>query len=102
MIANQCESEGRKKLYKCLDNAKEMKKLMNSDCATICNRHSSHLEKRLREMKIRGKIDTIQITVLVKSVRILKRVVESKKKMSLSKSRKYPSVRASVKKSSHE
>ena len=38
---------------------------------------TKNLEKRLEELEIRGRIETIQTTALLRSARILRRVLET-------------------------
>ena len=70
-----------KKLNKYLDLARELKKLWNMEVtvtSVIVGTISKNQEKKsLDELEIRGRIETIQNTSLLKSVRILRRVLEN-------------------------
>ena len=73
----------RDKINKYLDLAGEMKKLCNMKATVIAigvgalGIVSKSLEKRPVEMEIRRRIKTIQTTALLKSARMLRRVLET-------------------------
>ncbi len=50
---------------------------LEKDSDTNHNQNSKDLENRLKELKIRGRIETIQTTTLLKSARIIRRVLET-------------------------
>ena len=68
---------------KYLDLARELKKLWNMRVKVIpivvcaLGTVPIKLEKRLEDLEIRGRIETIQTTALLQSARILKRVLET-------------------------
>ena len=67
----------------CLDFARELRKLRNIKVTVIpivvgsLGTVSKNLEKRLNEREIRGRIETIKTTALLKSARILRWITES-------------------------
>ena len=71
-----------KKIDKYLDLVRELRKLKNIKVTVILiivgapGMVSKGLEKALEEKEISGKIETIQTAVLLRSVRILRRVLE--------------------------
>ena len=71
------------KMYKYLDLAGELKKLWNMRVKVIpivvgaLGTVPIKLEKRLENLEIRGRIETIQNTALLQSARILRRVLET-------------------------
>ena len=68
---------------KYLDLARELKKLWNMRVEVIpivvraLGTVPINLEKRLEDLEIRGRTDTIQTNALLQSARILKRVMET-------------------------
>jgi len=68
---------------KYLDLARELKKLWNMKYKVIpivvgvLGTVPIKLEKRLEDLEIRGRIETIQNTALLQSVRIFRRVLET-------------------------
>ena len=68
---------------KCLDLAKELKKLWNMMVKFVpivigaLGTVPKGLEKNLSELEIKGRIETIQTTALLKSARIIIRVLET-------------------------
>ena len=71
------------KIDKYLDLARELKKLWNMRMKGIpivvgaLGTVPINLEKRLEDLEIRGRIETIQTTALQQSARILRRVLET-------------------------
>ena len=72
-----------KKLDKYLDFARELKKLLNMKVTVIpivvgdFGMVPKSLEEKLVEQEVRGRIETIQIPVLWRKPRILRRVLET-------------------------
>ena len=72
------------KMDKYLDLARELKKLWNMKVNVIpivvgaLEIVPNSLEKRLENLEIRGRIETIQTTALLQSTRILRRVLETR------------------------
>ena len=70
------------KIDKYLDIARELKTLWNIRVIMMpiilgaLGRVPKGLERRLEQLKIKGRIETIQITTLLRSVRILRKVLE--------------------------
>ena len=73
----------REKIDKYMNLARELKKLRNTRVKVIpivvgaLVTVPKSLEKRMEELKIRGRIETIQTTALAQSARILRRVLET-------------------------
>ena len=71
------------KMDKYLDLARELKRLWNMRVKVIpivvgaLETVLINLEKRLGDLEIRGRIETVQTTSLLQSVRILRRVLET-------------------------
>ena len=71
------------KIDKYLDLARELRKQWNMGVTVIlivvgaCGMVPKGLERRGKELEIRGRIETIQTTALLRSVRILRRVLET-------------------------
>ena len=72
------------KMDKYLDLARELKKLWNMRVKVIpiivgaLGTVPINLEKRLEDLEIRGRIETIQTTALLRSAGIFKRVLETR------------------------
>ena len=77
--------EENEKIDKCLDLDRELKKKMLWTMKVtvipivICTLRTlpAGMEKRLEELKIKGRIETIETTALLKSIRIVRRVMET-------------------------
>ena len=75
--------KGSEKRDKCLDLARELKKRRNMKVTLIpivigaLGTIPKGLVKRLEDFEIRGQVETIQTTSLLRSIRILRRVLES-------------------------
>ena len=71
------------KMDEYLDIARELKKMCKKKITLIpiiigaLGTVPKGLEERLEELEIRGRIETVQITVLLKSAGILRRVLET-------------------------
>ena len=74
---------GSEKLGKYLDLAKELKKSWNMKMTVISlivgalGTISKALEQGLKDLEIKGQVETIQTTALFRLVRILRRVLET-------------------------
>ena len=79
----QNKSEGMKKKDKYLDLARELKKLWNMKETIVpivmdaLGTITKGLSKSLEDLEVGGRVETIQMTALVKTARILRRVLET-------------------------
>ena len=82
-VDNRVIIKEREKRYKYLDLAKELKKTIeledpgNTNCSCCSRNGPQEPEEKLEELEINGRIETIQTTALLRSTRILRRVLET-------------------------
>ena len=83
LVGHRVKIEERKKIDKYLYLVREPKRLWTMKVMVIpivvgaLGTVPKGLEKMLEELEIRGRIETIQITALLRSARILRRVLET-------------------------